>query len=38
MGRLAGLLAETAEPATPLQIQLDGLGKRLALIAAVVVA
>jgi P-type Ca2+ transporter type 2C len=38
MGRLAGLLAETAEGATPLQIQLDGLGKRLALIASIVVA
>jgi Ca2+-transporting ATPase len=38
MGRLAGLLAETAEGQTPLQIQLDGLGKRLALIASGVVA
>ncbi len=37
MGRLAGLLAETAESQTPLQVQLDGLGKRLALIAGVVV-
>lgn len=37
MGRLAGLLAETAEGQTPLQIQLDGLGKRLAIIASVVV-
>jgi Ca2+-transporting ATPase len=37
MGRLAGLLAETAEGETPLQIQLDGLGKRLAIIATVVV-
>jgi len=37
MGRLAGLLAETAEGQTPLQQQLDGLGKRLALIASVVV-
>jgi Ca2+-transporting ATPase len=37
MGRLAGLLAETAESATPLQVQLDALGKRLALIAGVVV-
>ena len=37
MGRLAGLLAQTAESATPLQRQLDMLGKRLALIAAVVV-
>lgn len=38
MGRLAGLLAETAEGETPLQRQLDSLGKRLALIACVVVA
>ena len=38
MGRLAGLLAETAEGKTPHQIQLDGLGKRLALIACAVVA
>ncbi|MDP2882663.1 MAG: HAD-IC family P-type ATPase [Azonexus sp.] len=37
MGRLAGLLAETAEGETPLQIQLDSLGKRLAIIATVVV-
>ncbi|HRP67847.1 MAG TPA: HAD-IC family P-type ATPase, partial [Thauera sp.] len=37
MGRLAGLLAQTAESSTPLQIQLDVLGKRLAFIAAVVV-
>ena len=37
MGRLAGLLAEAAEAATPLQIQLDALGKRLALIAGGVV-
>jgi Ca2+-transporting ATPase len=37
MGRLAALLAETAEGETPLQQQLDGLGKRLALIAGVVV-
>jgi Ca2+-transporting ATPase len=37
MGRLAGLLAETAESATPLQIQLDRLGKRLAAIAGAVV-
>ena len=37
MGKIAGLLAETAEGQTPLQIQLDGLGKRLALIAGVVV-
>ncbi|MCX9156408.1 cation-translocating P-type ATPase [Niveibacterium sp. 24ML] len=38
MGRLAGLLAATAEGATPLQQQLDRLGKRLALIAGGVVA
>jgi Ca2+-transporting ATPase len=37
MGRLAGLLAETAEGETPLQGQLDGLGKRLAIIATLVV-
>ena len=38
MGRLADLLAEAAESATPLQIQLDQLGKRLAMIAGVVVS
>jgi Ca2+-transporting ATPase len=38
MGRLANLLGDTSEPATPLQAQLDTLGKRLALIAGVVVA
>ncbi|MFA7270499.1 MAG: HAD-IC family P-type ATPase [Sterolibacterium sp.] len=37
MGHLAGLLAEAAETATPLQIQLDHLGKRLAAIAGIVV-
>lgn len=37
MGRLAGLLSATAEGATPLQRQLDTLGKRLALIAGSVV-
>ena len=37
MGRLAHLLAETAEGETPLQLQLDVLGKRLAIIASVVV-
>jgi Ca2+-transporting ATPase len=37
MGKLAGLLAETAESATPLQVQLDALGKRLAIIAGGVV-
>lgn len=38
MGRLAGLLRDASEPPTPLQIQLDTLGKRLALIAGMVVA
>ncbi|MCM2288142.1 MAG: HAD-IC family P-type ATPase [Sulfuritalea sp.] len=38
MGKIAGLLAEAAESATPLQVQLDHLGKRLAAIAGVVVA
>jgi Ca2+-transporting ATPase len=38
MGTLAGLLAETAESTTPLKIQLDALGSRLAVIAGVVVA
>jgi Ca2+-transporting ATPase len=38
MGKLAGLLAETAESTTPLKIQLDALAKRLALIAGAVVA
>jgi Ca2+-transporting ATPase len=33
IGKLADLLAETKERDTPLQIQLDSLGKRLALIA-----
>ena len=37
MGRLAGLLASAAEGETPLQVQLDILGKRLAMIAGVVV-
>jgi len=37
MGRLSGMLAEAEEVPTPLQIQLDGLGKRLAAIAAAVV-
>ena len=37
MGALAGLLADAAESATPLQIQLDRLGKRLAAIAGGVV-
>jgi P-type Ca2+ transporter type 2C len=38
MGKLAGLLAETAESTTPLKIQLDALAKRLAAIAGAVVA
>jgi Ca2+-transporting ATPase len=37
MGRLTGMLQEAQEKPTPLQIQLDQLGKRLALIAGVVV-
>jgi len=37
MGRLATMLAEDVEPPTPLQVQLDSLGKRLAVIAGVVV-
>lgn len=37
MGRITGLLETAGENLTPLQIQLDGLGKRLAIIAAVVV-
>ena len=37
MGRIAGMLAEASEAATPLQIQLDRLGKRLAAIAGVMV-
>ncbi len=37
-GRLAGLLAREEEAPTPLQTQLDALGKRLALIAGAVVA
>lgn len=37
MGRLAGMLAEAEEGPTPLQIQLDELGKRLAAIAGIVV-
>jgi P-type Ca2+ transporter type 2C len=38
MGKLAGLLAETAESTTPLKIQLDALGARLAVVAGAVVA
>jgi len=37
MGKLASLLAETPESATPLQVQLDALGARLAAIAGLVV-
>lgn len=37
IGRLAALLAQAEDGATPLQIQLDSLGKRLALIAVAVV-
>jgi len=37
MGRITGLLETAEESPTPLQIQLDGLGKRLAIIAGVVV-
>ncbi|MGA9573492.1 MAG: cation-translocating P-type ATPase [Lysobacterales bacterium] len=38
LGLLAGMLIETGESNTPLQVQLDHLGKRLALIAGTVVA
>lgn len=38
MGQVAGMLAETVQPPTPLQRQLDHLGKTLAAIAVVVVA
>ena len=38
LGLLADLLGEAKDSPTPLQIQLDGLGKRLALIAGIVVA
>jgi Ca2+-transporting ATPase len=38
MGKLAGLLAETAESTTPLKVQLDALARRLAIIAGAVVA
>lgn len=37
MGQLAGMLSDTSETATPLQLQLDVLGKRLAGIAGIVV-
>lgn len=38
MGKLAGMIATTPETNTPLQQQLDTLGKKLAIIAGVVVA
>jgi Ca2+-transporting ATPase len=38
LGLLAGMLGEAVESPTPLQVQLDHLGKRLALIAGIVVA
>ncbi len=38
LGLLAGMLVETEDSPTPLQVQLDHLGKRLALIAIIVVA
>ncbi len=38
IGRLADVLAEEQEGDTPLQIQLDGLGKRLSAIAGVIIA
>jgi Ca2+-transporting ATPase len=38
MGRISGLLESAEESPTPLQLQLDELGKRLALIASGVVA
>jgi P-type Ca2+ transporter type 2C len=38
IGRLAGLLAQSDASETPLQLQLDSLGKRLALIAVLVIA
>jgi Ca2+-transporting ATPase len=38
MGRLTGMLQEAGDNPTPLQIQLDQLGKRLALIAGAVVS
>ena len=37
IGKLANLLTQTEDGATPLQIQLDSLGKRLALIALAVI-
>ena len=38
LGLLAGMLVETEDSPTPLQVQLDHLGRRLALIAGIVVA
>lgn len=38
LGMLADMLVEAVESPTPLQVQLDHLGKRLALIAGIVVA
>lgn len=38
IGRLAGMIAETRDSETPLQRQLDTLGKRLAAIAGAIVA
>jgi len=38
LGLLAGMLVETRDSATPLQVQLDHLGRRLAMIAGIVVA
>lgn len=38
MGKIAGIISESEEKKTPLQIQLDSLGKSLALIAGVIVA
>ncbi len=38
LGLLAGMLGQAKDAPTPLQIQLDGLGRRLALIAGIVVS
>jgi len=38
LGLLAGMLVETEDSPTPLQVQLDHLGRKLALIAIIVVA
>ena len=38
IGKLADLLAKTEEKATPLQIQLDSLGKRIAILAVAIIA